>query len=163
MNREVMFLDIAETIAKQSHCVRIQVGAVLVKDTRIISTGYNGTPSSFINCADYFKDSSFYKDSEAGRIPNATPSSEDREAHHKWSTKFEVHAEMNALLYAARVGISTSGCTMYVTHQPCHQCLKNMIAADIYAVVYRHPYDRSDWDVNTESLIYATNFRVRRI
>ena len=77
-------------------------GAVIVKDGRILSTGYNGTPSGYINCCDYW-DNKYTKE------------------HHEWSKLYEIHAEMNAIIWAAREGISIKDATIYVTLEPCSE------------------------------------------
>lgn len=103
------FLDVARTIAKESKCVSLQVGCVIVNENeRIIATGINGTPSGFINCCDKFPE---------GRC----------EDHHEWSNKHEVYAEMNAILDLARNGTTFKKLTVYVTHSPCSNCLKHLI------------------------------------
>ena len=87
MLSDEIFLNIAKEIAKGSKCVSIHVGCVIEKNNRILSTGYNGTPSGYMNCHDHWK-------------------GEYTHEHHEWSIKYEIHAEMNALLWAARNGIS---------------------------------------------------------
>lgn len=120
------FLNIAEEIATDSKCVQLHVGAVLVKDKRIISTGYNGTPAGFKNCDDHFMDKTFTRDD-----------------HHKFSEEFEIHAELNSIIYAALNGISIQGCSIYITHQPCKNCLKMLCGAGITNIFYRYPYDKA--------------------
>lgn len=122
--KEETFLRCANVISQESHCVSEKVGCLIVLDDRIVSVGYNGTPSGYINCEDMF--------SSAGK------------AHSKWSQKFEIHAEMNALLYAAKNGISVDGATLYSTLQPCWQCSKNLIQAGVQKVVFSEKYDRLD-------------------
>ena len=78
MNTHSIFLDVAETISQMSHCVSHKVGAILVKDKRIISTGYNGTPKGFLNCDEVNTNTS-------------------REKHHEFSEMFEIHAELNEM------------------------------------------------------------------
>ena len=123
------FIDIALRTAQESKCVSLKVGAVIVKDNRIIAQGYNGTPSGQINCDEALKQGLY-----------------NREDHHEWSLVNEIHAEMNALMFAAKYGIPVDGCTMYVTHQPCDQCLKNTYQAGIKRIVYLHPYKHSSDD-----------------
>ena len=101
MLNDKFFLDVASRLADESHCMALHVGAVIVKDKRIISMGYNGTPTGAPNCNELYESGEFTKDQ-----------------HHQWSLSNEIHAEMNALMYAAKQGISVDGCTMYVTHQP---------------------------------------------
>ena len=117
------FMDTATRLAQESHCISLKVGAVIVKDKRIISMGYNGTPTGCDNCDKLFNDGKFTK-----------------EEHHKWSLVNEIHAEMNALMFAAKEGIPVNGCTLYVTHQPCDQCMKNIFQSGIKRVVYGEKY-----------------------
>lgn len=119
------FLNIAREIAKASKCVSKQVGAVIVKDGRILSTGYNGTPAGFQNCCEYW-DGKYTKE------------------HHEWSKKYEIHAEMNAIIWAARKGISIEGASIYVTLEPCSECSKNIIASGIKKIVYEKSYEHTN-------------------
>ncbi|MDY0116787.1 MAG: dCMP deaminase family protein [Sulfurimonadaceae bacterium] len=122
------FINIAQEIAKASKCVSKQVGAVIVKDGRILSTGYNGTPSGYINCAEHWEGA--YTDE-----------------HHEWSKTYEIHAEMNAIIWAARKGISIEGATIYVTLEPCSECSKNIIATGIKRIVYEKPYEHNQSEI----------------
>lgn len=122
-----MFLDIAENISTMSHCVSYKVGAILVKDRRIISSGYNGTPAGYINCNEYFKNYTI----------------EDREKHHEFSEKFEIHAELNAILTAAKNGIYINNSDIYTTLQPCNDCLKMICNSGIKNIYFRKIYDKS--------------------
>jgi len=116
------FINIATEIASASKCVSKQVGAVIVKDGRILSTGYNGTPAGYQNCCDYWD-------------------GEYTSKHHEWSKTYEIHAEMNAIIWAAREGISINGATIYVTLEPCSECSKNLIASGIKRIVYAKEYE----------------------
>lgn len=118
------FMAIAQTIATTSNCVSRQVGAIIVKDGRILSTGYNGTPKGYTNCSDHFTN---------GKTPD----------HRAWSLIHEIHAEMNAIIWAARQGISIQGATLYSTTEPCSECSKNIIASGISRIVYLEPYPRN--------------------
>lgn len=124
------FINIALEIAKASKCVSKQVGAVIVRDGRILSTGYNGTPAGFTNCCDHWEG-------------NYTSE------HHEWSKTYEIHAEMNAIIWAAREGISIKGATIYVTLEPCSDCSKNIIASGIKRIVYDKSYEHTNSDVVT--------------
>ena len=104
------FLKTALLLAEESKCISLKVGAVIVKDKRIISMGYNGTVQNTIDCDDALKENIFEKDK-----------------HSEWSDSHE----MNALMFAAKHGLSVDGCTLYCTHEPCDQCLKNIIQAGI--------------------------------
>ena len=119
------FINIAKNISELSSCLQYKVGAILVKDGRILSTGYNGTPPGFINCNEYFN--------------NKNPS---REEHAKFSEEAEIHGELNAILFAARNGFSIEGSVLYVTLHPCKHCLKMICAAGIKEVYYAEEYDR---------------------
>lgn len=121
------FINIATEIASASKCVSKQVGAVIVKDGRILSTGYNGTPAGFINCCEHWND-------------------EYTAEHHEWSKTYEIHAEMNAIIWAARKGISIEGATIYVTLEPCSECSKNLIASGIKRIVYSKEYEHTHSD-----------------
>jgi len=122
------FINIAHEIARASKCVSKQVGAVIVKDGRILSTGYNGTPSGYINCCEYW-DNSYTKE------------------HHNWSKMYEIHAEMNAIIWAAREGISIKDATIYVTLEPCSDCSKNIIASGIKRIVYDRAYEHNNSEI----------------
>lgn len=124
---ERMFIDVAKITARQSNCVRLQVGAVAVKDNRIIAHGYNGTPSGFINCSDHFNKSYF-----------------DRDEHRKWSSSFEIHAEMNVIAFAAKHGISLEGAVIYCTHKPCNNCTKHLIQVGVEKVKYINNYPNDE-------------------
>ncbi|NLC76404.1 MAG: cytidine deaminase [Clostridia bacterium] len=113
------FLEITHLVAKRSTCLRRQVGAVLVKDKRILTTGYNGSPSGLAHC------------SQTGclREKMKIPSGERNELCRG------VHAEQNALVQAALHGVNVQGATLYVTHQPCVVCAKMLINAGIKEII----------------------------
>jgi len=124
------FMNTAKEAAILSNCVSYKVGAVIVKDGRIISTGYNGTPSGFYkNCNEIFKN--YDKTTQ-------------REEHHDFSLTYEIHAEMNAILFAARNGISIENTIMYVTVKPCAQCIKNIVQSGVRKVIYLNEYDKEE-------------------
>ncbi|AXH08490.1 dCMP deaminase [Malaciobacter halophilus] len=125
------FINIAHEIASASKCVSKQVGAVIVKDGRILSTGYNGTPAGYVNCCEHWE-------------------GEYTKEHHDWSKTYEIHAEMNAIIWAARNGISIEGATIYVTLEPCADCSKNLIASGIKRIVYDRAYEHTNSDVVTK-------------
>ncbi|HNT71495.1 MAG: cytidine/deoxycytidylate deaminase family protein [Methanothrix sp.] len=116
------FMEIARVVASRSTCLRHQVGAVLVREKRILSTGYNGAPTGLPHCL------------EAGcRRENV-------ESGFRHELCRAVHAEQNAIIQAAIHGVSTSGATLYCTHQPCILCAKIIINSQIKRVVYGNPY-----------------------
>lgn len=121
---DVYFMDIASRVAQRSTCMRRHVGAVVVLDKRILATGYNGAPSGLQHCE------------EIGCIRTArnVPSGERHELCRG------LHAEMNAMLQAAKHGISIDGATLYTTSTPCSLCAKMVINAGIRRVVAAGEY-----------------------
>ncbi|MET1124463.1 MAG: cytidine/deoxycytidylate deaminase family protein [Archaeoglobaceae archaeon] len=118
------FMEIALVVAKRSTCLRQKVGAVIVKEKRILATGYNGAPSGLPHCE------------EVGCMRELlrVPSGERIELCRG------VHAEQNAIIQAAKFGISVEGATLYSTHCPCITCAKIIINAGIKRVVYGKEY-----------------------
>jgi dCMP deaminase len=118
------FLEMASLVAKRSTCLRRSVGAVLVRDKRILATGYNGAPSGLKHCA------------EIGclRLELKIPSGERHELCRA------LHAEQNALIQASLHGISVKGSTLYTTTQPCVICAKMLINAGIKEIVITEGY-----------------------
>lgn len=139
-NIDEVFMRIATIFAEQSTCVKRKVGAVLVKDARIISTGYNGTPSGFQNCNQVFDG-----DLKKGRLHllNGEYLIVSQISHHDFSERYEIHAEQNCLMMAAKNGISTNNCTIYITTAPCSQCAKLIVSSGIKRVVYHELYKES--------------------
>lgn len=119
------FMEIAEIVKTRSTCLRRQVGAVIVKDNRIITTGYNGAPSGLKHCSDL---------GICERQRLGIPSGERHELCRA------LHAEQNAIIQAAKLGISTEGSTIYVTVQPCVICAKMLINAGILRIVHKGGY-----------------------
>lgn len=126
-------LNAAQGYAKLSHAKRLKVGAVLIKDDRIISVGYNGMPSGMDNeCEGPTANLKDYRGGLGEKI--ITP-----------VTKPEVvHAEMNAIAYAAKNGVKTDGCTMVVTHSPCFECSKLLMQAGVKEIYYETEYRITD-------------------
>jgi dCMP deaminase len=116
------FMQIAAVVARRSTCLRNQVGAVFVRDKRILSTGYNGAPAGLPHC------------DEVGCAREGVASGTRHELCRA------VHAEQNAIIQAALHGVSIEGATLYCTHQPCILCAKMMINARIQKVVFRESY-----------------------
>ena len=135
------FMQIAYIIAQQSKCVSHKVGALIVVDGRIISTGYNGTPVGSCNCNEHAKSNSWLLE-HSERL-----NQEFRTEHNEWSKKNEIHAEINSILWAARNGTSIMGGTMYVTISPCSECSKAIAQSGIKRLVYCKAYDKNpdDW------------------
>jgi len=122
-----LFMDIAERTAIESNCIKYKVGAVVVKDNRIILQGYNGTISGFINCSEKFKDLNILDE-------------KNKELHREWSNSFEIHAEMNIISYAAKKGISLENTIIYCTHTPCNNCLKHLIQSGVKKIIFKYDY-----------------------
>ncbi len=119
------FIDVAKIFAQKSNCVSKQVGAVIVSDNRIVSTGYNGTPKGSVNCCDMHNPADFC-----------------RAEHHAFSTKYEIHAEINAIVHAAKSNvIDSEDISIYSTLEPCDTCLKSIVAFGIKNVYFDIRYD----------------------
>lgn len=118
------FMEITELVAKRSTCLRRSVGAILVKERRILTTGYNGAPSQLAHC------------SEVGCLRDrlGIPSGQRNELCRG------IHAEQNAIVQAALYGISIQGATLYVTHQPCVVCAKMLINAGVAEIIIKGDY-----------------------
>ncbi len=118
------FMKIALLVAERSTCLRRHVGALLVKDKRIIATGYNGAPSGFAHCG------------EVGCLRDEmnVPSGERHELCRG------LHAEQNAIIQAALYGQDTRDSTLYCTHKPCLLCAKMLINAGVRRVVIADDY-----------------------
>ena len=118
------FMMIAAVVAGRSTCLRRQVGAVIVRDRQILSTGYNGAPRGVPHC------------DEAGCLRErlAIPSGERHEMCRG------SHAEINAIAQAAAAGVATQGSWVYCTHEPCVYCTKALINAGCKRVVFMRPY-----------------------
>jgi len=117
-------MEIAEVVAKRSTCLRRQVGAVIVKDKRILTTGYNGAPTGIAHCEDV----------GCMRQEMYVPSGQRHELCRG------IHAEQNAIIQAAVMGISIKGAEIYTTFQPCVLCAKMLINAGIKKIVYKGEY-----------------------
>lgn len=118
------FLDIVELVSRRSTCCRRSVGAGLVRDSRILATGYNGAPSKLQHCLDI----------GCLREQLKVPSGERHELCRG------LHAEQNAIIQAALHGVSTKGSTLYCTNHPCVICAKMIINAGISRVIIRDGY-----------------------
>ena len=116
---------LTEHIATWSSCLRRQVGAVIVKDKRIMTTGYNGAPAGVKTCIE--RGSCMRNEMN---IPSGTHA----------ELCYAAHAEQNAIIQAAKEGISLKGCVLYCTHQPCVVCAKMIINSGIKEVIYKEGY-----------------------
>lgn len=118
------FIEIVNVVKKRSTCCRRSVGALIVKDKKILSTGYNGAPTGIKHCE------------EVGCLRDklGIPSGQRHELCRG------LHAEQNAIVHAAHSGVSIAGSTIYVTNQPCILCAKMIINAGIERIVYEDGY-----------------------
>jgi len=116
-----IFMELAVNLAKRSHCIKKHVGAVLTKDTRIISIGYNGPPPGTHNCDEEFPEHGCSRDS-------------------KGSCSLALHAEQNAILYAVKNNTYVDGSTLYVTLAPCLACARIIYSMGIAKVIYLYSY-----------------------
>ena len=123
---DTYFLRIAQLIAQRSTCMRRQVGAVIIRENRILATGYNGAPNNVDHCFE-LKDGCLR---EARKIPSGQRQELCR----------GLHAEQNAILQAAAFGVSLKGSECYCTHQPCITCAKMLINAGVNRVVFMGSY-----------------------
>jgi dCMP deaminase len=126
MKRDEYYMNIAIAVRDKANCLGRKVGAVLVKDNRIISTGYNGTPEGMTNCLDggcvRCKNREKYKNSLG------------------YDVCICVHAEQNALISAARFGTSVENSIAYSTMRPCFDCSKSLLQAKVKAIYYLHEW-----------------------
>lgn len=138
------FMEIAHVAASRSNCCRRQVAAVIVRDNRIISTGYNGTPRGIKNC------------NEGGceRCNSATPSGQNL---HECICS---HGEENAIVQAAYHGIAVKNAILYTTYSPCLLCAKMIINAGIKEVVYHKRYSI---DATSRRLLLEAGVKLRSL
>lgn len=116
-----IFMELAVNLAKKSHCIKRNVGAVLTKDTRIISIGYNGPPAGTHNCDIEWPEEGCPRDSKGG-------------------CSLAIHAEQNAILYAVKNKTSVEGSTLYVTLAPCLACARIIYSAGVEKVIFLNSY-----------------------
>lgn len=121
------FINLAFEIASWSSCYQDnrKVGAVIVRDKRILTTGYNGAPAGLESCVD--------KGECMRRVLNIPSGT-------KHELCYAIHAEQNAVIQAAKMGVSIDRATLYCTHQPCAICSKILINAGIKKIIYKEPY-----------------------
>lgn len=116
-----IYMELAVNLAKRSHCVKRHVGAVLAKDTRIISIGYNGPPPGTHNCDEQWPEEGCARD-------------------RKGSCSLAIHAEQNAIIYAVKNNAKVEGSNLYVTLAPCLACARIIYSMGIRKVVYLNSY-----------------------
>lgn len=123
------YLKLLSDLEGLSTCRRLKVGAFLVKDNRVIVTGYNGSAAGLEHCEDYFKTHE-YTD----------------EAHREFSKNNEIHDVQSLISFCAKHGVSTNGCQLFCSYSPCIACAKMLVNSGIKQVFVREKYDRADDD-----------------
>lgn len=134
------FIEMIKVVSTRSTCLRRQVGAIIVKDNRILASGYNGVPSKVPHC----------ETTGCLRQKLNIPSGERQEICRG------LHAEQNAIIQAAVHGVSVEGATIYCTNKPCSICTKMLINAKVAKIIYVEDYN----DPLSEELLSVTDIRV---
>lgn len=137
-----IFMNLATDLAERSHCVKAHVGAVLTRDTRIISIGYNGPPAGTHNCDVEWPETGCARDS-------------------KGSCSLALHAEENAILYAVKNGARLEGATLYTTLSPCLPCARLIYSAGITQVYYDKSYAEYKGLASDEGVDFLNRFGVK--
>lgn len=136
------FMRITKMVAKRSTCLRRHVGAILVKNKRILATGYNGAPAGIRHC----------EETGCIRRDSGVPSGQRHELCRG------LHAEQNAIIQAAYHGVSICGSTLYCTNKPCIICSKMLINAGIKEIIYGEGYD----DPLADEMLTEAGIKVER-
>lgn len=136
-----IYMNLASQLAKRSHCVKMQVGAVIAKDTRIVSLGYNGPPAGTHNCDEEWPET-------------GCPRSE------KGGCSLALHAEENAILYAAKNKVDLEGATLYITLSPCLPCARMIYTTRIKKVIYLNSYSEYKGFQKDEGVDFLRRFGV---
>jgi dCMP deaminase len=142
-SKDVYFSEIADLVSSRSTCLRNQVGAVIVKESQILSTGYNGAPKKLPHCADV----------GCIREEMGVTSGERHELCRG------LHAEQNAIIQAAYHGVSVRGAKIYCTTRPCSICTKMIINAGINEIIYIEEYK----DDLASQLVEEAGLELRRV
>lgn len=144
MEREQYYMNIAVAVRKKANCLGRKVGAVMVKENRIISTGYNGTPEGITNC------------SEGGCVR-----CRDRDTY-KASVGYDVcicvHAEQNALITAARFGNAVEESVVFSTLRPCFDCTKSALQAKVLSIYYLHDWQHPIGELQDQYTLIQSKF-----
>lgn len=136
-----IYMNLAIDLAQKSHCVKAQVGAVLTKDTRIISIGYNGPPAGTHNCDEEWPNEGCARDSRN-------------------SCSLALHAEENAILYAVKNGAQIQGATLYCTLSPCIACARLILTSGIKKVYFKDSYAKYKGLPSDEGVDFLNKFGV---
>ncbi len=139
-----IYMELAVNLAKRSHCIKRHVGAVLTKDTRIISIGYNGPPAGTHNCDLEWPEAGCPRDSKGG-------------------CSLAIHAEQNAILYAVKNKATVDGATLYVTLSPCLSCARIIYTMGITKVIYLNSYAEHKGIASDEGVDFLRKFGVEAV
>lgn len=135
-------MKLASDLSKKSHCIYRQVGAVIAKETRIVSLGYNGPPAKTHNCDEEWPNTGCPRSQKGG-------------------CTLALHAEENAILYAAKNKIDLAGSTLYVTLSPCLPCARMIYTVGIKNVYYLDSYAQYKGLKEDEGVNFLTKFHVQ--
>jgi len=141
---DAIFMNLAVDLSMRSHCVKAQVGAVLTKDTRIISIGYNGPPANTHNCDEEWPETGCPRDARG-------------------SCSLALHAEENAILYAVKNGAALEGSTLYTTLSPCLPCARLIFSSGIEKVFYKDSYAEYKGLPSDEGVDFLNKFGVEAV
>jgi dCMP deaminase len=136
-----IYMELAVNLSRKSHCVKLKVGAVLTKDTRIVSLGYNGPPAGTHNCDDEWPDNGCPRDSKGG-------------------CSLALHAEQNAILYAAKNRVTLEDATLYLTLSPCLPCARMIYSSGIKKVLFLNSYSEYKGIATDEGVDFLRKFGV---
>lgn len=136
-----IYMDLAVSLSEKSHCVKKHVGAVVAKDTRIVSLGYNGPPAGTHNCDKEWPETGCERSLRGG-------------------CSLALHAEENAILYAAKNKVDLADATLYVTLSPCLSCARMILTSGIKSVIYLDSYASYKGIGKDEGIEFLTRFGV---
>lgn len=139
-----IYMELANNLARRSHCVKMKVGAVITQDTRIVSLGYNGPPAGTNNCDEEWPETGCPRSERGG-------------------CSLALHAEENAILYAAKNKVTLSGGTLYITLSPCLPCARIIFTMGIKKVFYLNSYAEYKGMDLDEGLAFLQKFGVEVI
>lgn len=139
-----IYMELAVNLARRSHCIKRNVGAVLTRETRIISIGYNGPPSGTHNCDEEWPGKGCPSDSKGG-------------------CSLAIHAEQNAILYAVKNNMTVEGSTLYLTLSPCLACARIIFTMRIQRVIYLNSYAQYKGLPHDEGVDFLKRFGVECI
>jgi dCMP deaminase len=136
-----IYMDLAVNLARRSHCVKMKVGAVITRETRIVSLGYNGPPAGTHNCDEEWPGTGCPRSERGG-------------------CSLALHAEENAILYAAKNKVNLEGGTLYVTLSPCLSCARTIYTMGIKKLYYLNSYAEYKGMANDEGIDFLKKFGV---